>query len=105
LSLTRQKGRHAHPARGPSLHILLVEDECFYILDGVFSFLYQDRAIFGSPVTVLHVPDGVWPTLKNAENSPARVLLVVSPAGLDEFRRKKSGYRLMPPKPDLALLQ
>jgi mannose-6-phosphate isomerase-like protein (cupin superfamily) len=71
--------------QGPPPHIHHAEDECFFVLEGEFSFLYETQTIHGGPGTFLRVPRGVLHTFKNAGENPGRVLLIVSPAGLDEF--------------------
>ena len=96
------------PDSGPPPHIHHAEDECFYVLDGEFSFLYEDRTIAGGQGTFLRVPKGVLHTFRNAGSEPARVLLVVSPAGLDEFWETvglPAGDRLTPPKPEPGMME
>ena len=96
------------PGSGPPPHVHHAEDECFYVLDGEFSFLYEDRTIRGGQGTFLRVPKGVLHTFRNAGNEPARVLLVVSPAGLDEFWERvglPAGDRLTPPKPEPGMME
>ncbi|WP_435007466.1 cupin domain-containing protein [Tundrisphaera lichenicola] len=74
--------------QGPPPHIHHAEDECFFVLEGNFSFQYEDQSIEGGPGTFLRVPRGVLHTFRNAGHAPGRVLLTVAPAGLDEFWEK-----------------
>jgi quercetin dioxygenase-like cupin family protein len=96
------------PGSGPPPHIHHAEDECFYVLQGQISFLYEDRTIQGGQGTFLRVPKGVLHTFRNVGTEPARVLLVVSPAGLDEFWEKvglPAVDRLTPPQPEPGMME
>ena len=73
------------PGQGPPPHVHHAEDECFYVLEGTFSLLDGDRTLEGGPGSFLRVPKGRLHTFKNVGQGPGRVLLVVSPAGLDDF--------------------
>jgi len=91
------------PGQGPPPHIHHAEDECFYVLEGSFSFLHEDRTLGGGPGMFLRVPKGVLHTFSNAGTAPGRVLLIVSPAGLDDFWEEvglPAGDRATPPAPD-----
>jgi mannose-6-phosphate isomerase-like protein (cupin superfamily) len=88
---------------GPPRHIHHAEDECFFVLEGEFSFLYESQTLLGGPGTFVRVPRGVLHTFRNEGRSPGRVLLIVSPAGLDEFW-ERVGIHVSdpdtPPKPE-----
>ena len=73
------------PGNGPPPHIHSREDEAFYVLEGELQFHTQDRSFSAT--------SGAWVTLakellhyfKNTGSKPARMLIVVTPAGLEEF--------------------
>ncbi len=94
--------------QGPPPHIHHAEDECFYVLEGEFSFRYDDQTLEGGPGMFLRVPRGVLHTFRNIGDSPARVLLIVSPAGLDEFWEAvglPAGDGVTPPTPALGAME
>ncbi len=95
------------PGKGPPPHIHHAEDECFYVLEGDFAFLVEDRTITGGPGTFLRVPKGTLHTFANAGDRPGRVLLVVAPAGLDEFWERvglPAGDGVTPPVPEPGMM-
>jgi quercetin dioxygenase-like cupin family protein len=73
------------PQVGPPPHIHSREIESFYILEGSLSFWLSDRKLSGSAGSLVIAPPGLTHTFKNEEDSTARVLLLITPAGLEEF--------------------
>ena len=73
------------PQSGPPPHIHSREVESFYILDGSLSFWLSDRKLTGSAGCLVIAPPGHPHAFKNEEDKPARVLLLITPAGLEEF--------------------
>ena len=73
------------PGGGPPPHVHGREDEAFYVLEGKFSFLsgeIQTEAVAGSFV---YIPKGTLHTFKNIGVQPGRLLVTITPAGLEEF--------------------
>jgi quercetin dioxygenase-like cupin family protein len=76
------------PGNGPPPHIHSREDEAFYILEGELQFHLEDRSFAATT--------GDWVTLarhslhffKNTGTKPARMLIMVTPAGLENFFRE-----------------
>ncbi len=75
----------AWPGQGPPPHVHHAEDECFHVLEGTFSFLHHGRTFEGGPGTFLRVAKGDLHTFRCVGDAPGRVLLIVAPAGLDDF--------------------
>jgi quercetin dioxygenase-like cupin family protein len=73
------------PQGGPPPHIHSREIESFYILEGSLSFWLSDRKLSASAGSLVIAPPGFTHTFKNEENAPARVLLLITPAGLERF--------------------
>jgi quercetin dioxygenase-like cupin family protein len=75
------------PGSGPPPHIHSREDEAFYVLDGEIQFSVEDSSFTATT--------GAWVTLarhslhyfKNTGTTPARMLIMVTPAGLENFFR------------------
>ena len=73
------------PQSGPPTHIHSREIESFYILEGSLSFWLSDRKFTGSAGFLVIAPPGHTHAFKNEGDEPARVLLLITPAGLEEF--------------------
>ena len=73
------------PQSGPPPHIHHREDEAFYILAGKFSFLCGDRETVFEAGSLVYVPKGTLHTFRNIEEQQGRLLVMITPAGLEEF--------------------
>jgi quercetin dioxygenase-like cupin family protein len=69
------------PGGGPPPHFHHNEDETFYLLEGAITFQAGGRTIHGKPGDCVHVPRGTVHSLKNEGTTPAKALVVISPAG------------------------
>lgn len=69
---------------GPS-HIHHKDPETFYILEGEVQFMINDGIVNAEPGTTVHVPPGALHGLKNSTSTKARMLVIVAPAGVEEF--------------------
>ncbi|MGH7807363.1 MAG: quercetin 2,3-dioxygenase [Thermodesulfobacteriota bacterium] len=75
----------AQPNNGPPPHIHHRENEGFYVLEGEFSFFYVDSAFTATAGSFVHIPKGTLHTFNNVGTVPARVLLIITPAGLEKL--------------------
>jgi quercetin dioxygenase-like cupin family protein len=73
------------PGTGPVPHRHSREDESFYILDGLLEFRIGERIFTAGPGSFLFAPKGIPHTFKNVGTTPARALVIISPAGLEKF--------------------
>ena len=73
------------PKSGPPPHIHHKEDEAFYILDGTFSFLNGDQQINAEAGSFIYIPKGTLHTFQNISDREGRLLVVITPAGLEDF--------------------
>jgi quercetin dioxygenase-like cupin family protein len=73
------------PGGGPGPHIHRREDESFRILQGTLTVQVGDESIVASPGDFVYLPRGVVHSFKNAGNVEAKFLVVVTPAGLENF--------------------
>ncbi len=93
----------AEPQNGPPPHIHHREDEAFYVLEGGFSFLYGDRTINATAGSFVYIPKGTLHTYKNLGNTTGRLLVIVTPAGLERFFEEIGEsvmYKSYPPPDD-----
>jgi len=73
------------PGGGPPPHIHHREDETFYVMSGMFSFLSGDVEKMLGPGSFVYVPKGTIHTFRNVGDSQGRLLVSITPAGLEEF--------------------
>jgi len=75
----------ASPGGGPPPHVHKNEDEFWYVLDGEFEILQDDRTVRATPGTYAYVPRGTLHRFENVADTPSRVLVGFSPAGFERF--------------------
>jgi mannose-6-phosphate isomerase-like protein (cupin superfamily) len=73
------------PQSGPPLHLHRREDESFYILEGTFAFQIGDRALTATAGWFMTAPKGVPHSYKNIGTTPAKMLSLFVPAGIENF--------------------
>ena len=70
---------------GPPPHIHANEDETFYVLEGRVTFRLADETILAGPGDFVHVPRGNVHCFRNDGETPARLVLTFTPAGIEHF--------------------
>jgi quercetin dioxygenase-like cupin family protein len=73
------------PGGGPPAHLHSLEEEAFYVLDGHVTFYAEDRSTTGGPGTFVNLPRHGLHRFRNETNRPARMLILVAPAGLEKM--------------------
>lgn len=73
------------PGGGPPPHVHAREEEGFYVLEGEITFHAAGQEVKAGPGTFLNLPRGVPHHFKNQSDSPARLLILVAPAGLEKM--------------------
>jgi mannose-6-phosphate isomerase-like protein (cupin superfamily) len=73
------------PEGGPPPHVHRREDEAFYVLEGKFSFLRGDKQTEAGAGSFVYIPKGTLHTFKNIGAQAGRLLVTITPAGLEEF--------------------
>jgi mannose-6-phosphate isomerase-like protein (cupin superfamily) len=69
------------------LHVHHQEDEGFWIIEGEMTFYVGDQTIKARPGSFLFGPKGV-PHAFTVDSGPARLLLILSPAGFEDLVRE-----------------
>ena len=85
---------------GPPPHIHHEHDECFYIIEGAYTFLFGNQEVEAPAGSVVLVPRGMRHGFKAAEG--ARAFGFIIPAGIEGFFREL-GAGLMAGRPDAEL--
>ncbi|POR52637.1 cupin domain-containing protein [Bosea psychrotolerans] len=67
------------------LHVHRVQEETFYVLDGECEWHVEGKIVHASPGTFLFIPPGVPHNITNVSETPARVLMTVSPPGHEHY--------------------
>lgn len=73
------------PGGGPPPHIHRREEEWFWILEGEISFWEGERKVVAGPGTFVNMPVGSRHCFKNETQQTARMLITVTPSGLEEL--------------------
>lgn len=73
------------PGGGPPPHIHSREEESFYILEGEITFTVGDEKIVATEGMFANMPVGSLHSFKNTSDKPARMILSVAPAGLENM--------------------
>src|SRR5215217_2213298 len=73
------------PGGGPPPHIHHREDEAFYVLEGELLFHADGRDIAAGAGSWVTLARGSLHHFKNVGDKPARMLIVVTPAGLERY--------------------
>ena len=68
---------------GPPPHRHHAEDETFILLEGELTFRMGDQSIDATAGTTLFVPRGTVHSFRTAGSTPARMLFMYSPAGME----------------------
>ncbi len=73
------------PGGGPPPHIHSREDEAFYILEGEITFYAGGIKQVAPPGTWVHAYRDHAHRFKNETDKPARMLIMVFPAGIEDY--------------------
>jgi mannose-6-phosphate isomerase-like protein (cupin superfamily) len=73
------------PHGGPPLHLHHREDETVYVLEGEFLFREGERTIRSAPGMSIYLPRGRMHSYTNRGDGPGTLLVITSPAGLEEY--------------------
>ncbi|HWP41844.1 MAG TPA: cupin domain-containing protein [Blastocatellia bacterium] len=102
---------HTVAGGGPPPHIHATEEEAFYVLEGELNVLVGERTVTATAGAFVLVPRGTVHTLSNAGAAPARVLVIISPAGFEEFFEEIAGppdldkIKALAPKYNLKIVE
>ena len=73
------------PGGGPPPHIHRREEETFYVQQGTLTVQVGDKTLQASPGDCVYLPRGIAHCFKNTGDIDAKFMVVVTPAGLENF--------------------
>jgi quercetin dioxygenase-like cupin family protein len=73
------------PGGGPPPHVHSREEEGFYILEGEITFTVNGERVMAKAGMFANMPVGTPHSFKNESDKPARMLISVAPAGLEQM--------------------
>jgi quercetin dioxygenase-like cupin family protein len=73
------------PGDGPPLHTHAHEDESWYVIEGELRFMLGDQLSSAPAGSFVFVPRGTPHCFQNAGDSPARILVMFNPSGMERF--------------------
>jgi quercetin dioxygenase-like cupin family protein len=73
------------PGGGPPPHVHSREQEWFHVLEGEITFQVDGQRFVATPGTFANLPIGSLHSFKNESSKPARMLISVAPAGLEQM--------------------
>ncbi len=73
------------PGGGPPPHVHSREEEGFYVLEGEITFTVNGERVVAAAGTFANMPVGTPHSFKNESDRPARMLISVAPAGLEQM--------------------
>jgi quercetin dioxygenase-like cupin family protein len=73
------------PGGGPPTHVHSREEESFYVLEGAVTFHANGERIVLTAGTFANMSVGTPHSFKNETDRPARMILSIAPAGLEEM--------------------
>lgn len=73
------------PGGGPPPHRHSREDEGFHVLEGEIVFYCDEKRTAAGPGTFVNMPVGSRHWFTNESQTPARMLILVAPAGLEKM--------------------
>ncbi|HYL36401.1 MAG TPA: cupin domain-containing protein [Bryobacteraceae bacterium] len=73
------------PGGGPPPHVHSREDESFYLQQGTLALQVGGKGLNASAGDFIHIPRGSVHSFKNVGEETAKLLVVATPAGIENF--------------------
>jgi quercetin dioxygenase-like cupin family protein len=73
------------PGGGPPPHVHSREEEGFYVLEGEITFTIAEKRLVASTGMFANMPVGTPHSFKNESSRPAKMLISIAPAGLEQM--------------------
>jgi mannose-6-phosphate isomerase-like protein (cupin superfamily) len=79
------------PQAGPPLHIHHDTDELLYVIEGTVDFQCNGESFRTGPGGFAAIPRGALHAFRNFENDPARMIVLLTPGGFEQFMHAING--------------
>jgi quercetin dioxygenase-like cupin family protein len=79
---------------GPPPHSHTNEDETFFVLEGDYEFLMDGRWIKAQPARAIQAMRGSVHTFRNAGPAPGKMLVFVTPSGMENYLEEISSLSM-----------
>jgi mannose-6-phosphate isomerase-like protein (cupin superfamily) len=89
----------AEPGSGAPLHLHRNEVESFYILEGAMTFRLGQEKVRATANECVTIPRRTPHAFANAEDTPAKMLVVLTPSGLEHYFAELSALVHLPGGP------
>lgn len=76
---------HVSPGTAVPPHIHHAEHEGFYVLEGEVTFYHESGSVRATTGTYVDIPIGALHYFKNETDHPAKLLVILAPAGFENF--------------------
>ena len=76
------------PGGGPPRHRHSREEEGFYIIEGKVTVYVDEDEYEAAAGSFVNLPKGSWHSFRNSSKQPAKMLILVSPGGMEEMFRR-----------------
>src|SRR3954451_11779028 len=73
------------PGGGPPQHVHSREEDGFYVVEGEITFQVGDKRLVATAGMFANMPVGTPHSFKNESGQPAKMLISVAPAGLEQM--------------------
>lgn len=73
------------PQHGPPPHVHHREDEVFYVIEGEFTFIVAGQPVRATAGQTIYGKRDVPHTFKNTGETDGRLIIIVTPSGLERF--------------------
>jgi quercetin dioxygenase-like cupin family protein len=73
------------PGEGPPVHVHANEDEFWFLIEGDLRFRLGDDVRMAPEGSFVYVPRGTPHAFQNTGDAPARILVMFTPSGMEEF--------------------
>ena len=85
------------PGEGPPLHVHAREDESVWVLEGDLRFKLDGEVRWTPPGSFVFIPHGAAHCFQNAGTRPGRLVVTITPAGLERFFESLSDLSTLDP--------
>lgn len=73
------------PGGGPPPHVHSREEEGFFVIEGEITLTIGEEQVTATTGVSVNIPPGVPHSFRNTSNRPAKMLILVAPAGLERM--------------------